>query len=201
MTKEQVIEQINNLPFIKDANITVNRIKFDSNKEGNHRFIWVYFNKQKYACGVVIIGKYFKYTQTEPTFVPGVGENDKDYWSEEVRRKLCHWLFCRFWIWIKRVDMMYDSYVNGNWGKNSLMTTEDKWELPIFTGLIHDGWSIQKHLLKHLFKLPNLKDMYDWYNDDVKDNLYKNFGYIEYGNETYKELTTEEEFKSVRIGF
>ena len=36
---------------------------------------------------------------------------------------------------------------------------------------------------------------------NVKDNLYKNFGYIEYGNETYKELTTEEEFKKVRIGF
>ena len=46
-----------------------------------------------------------------------------------------------------------------------------------------------------------LKQMYDWYNDDVKDNLYKNFGYIEYGNETYKELTTEEEFKLIRIGF
>ena len=34
-----------------------------------------------------------------------------------------------------------------------------------------------------------------------KNNLYKNFGYIEYGNKTYKELTTKEEFESVKIGF
>lgn len=52
-----------------------------------------------------------------------------------------------------------------------------------------------------MLELPPLKDMYDWYNDDIKDNLYKNFGPIEYGDETYKELTTEEEFKKVRIGF
>ena len=50
-------------------------------------------------------------------------------------------------------------------------------------------------------ELSPLKDMYEWYDDDVKDNLYDNFGPIEYGNETYKELTTEEEFKSVRIEF
>ena len=77
----------------------------------------------------------------------------------------------------------------------------DKWEVSIFTGLIHDGWSIQKYYLKHLLELIPLKQMYDWYNADVKDNLYKNFGYIEYGNETYKELTTEDEFKLIKIGF
>lgn len=201
MTYKALIEQINNLPFIKEANVTVKKVRFDGNKEGNHRFIWVYFNKQKYACGVAIIGNYFTYTQTGPTFVSGVAETDKDYWTEDIRRQLCHWLFCRFWIWIKRVDMMYDSYVNGNWGKNSLMRYEDRWDIPIFTGLVHDGWSIQKHTISHLLELPPLKDMYDWYNDDVKNNLYKNFGPIKYGNETYKELTTEEEFKKVRIGF
>lgn len=43
--------------------------------------------------------------------------------------------------------------------------------------------------------------MYNLYNEDVSDNLYKNYGHIEYGNMTYKELTTEEEFKNIRIGF
>ena len=201
MTNEQVIEQINNLHFIKEANIKVKKVKFWGNKNGENRQVWVYFEKQKYPCGSYALGKFMKYGQLEPTFVLGVAQNDKDYWSRDIRRKLCHWLFCRFWIWIKRVDIMYDSYVNGNWDKKSLMRYEDRWDIPIFTGLVHDGWSIQKYNLKHLLELPSLKDLYDWYNDDVKDNLYKNFGSIEYGNETYKELTTKEEFKTVRIGF
>ena len=87
----------------------------------------------------------------------------------------------------------------GHWPKDSYCNIT--WELPIFTGLIHDGGCIQKYCLKHLLEMPPLKDMYDWYNDDVTNNLYKNFGHIEYGNETYKELTTEEEFKLIRIGF
>lgn len=201
MTYEALIEQINNLHFIKESNIKVKKVKFWGNKNGENRQVWVYFEKEKYPCGSYALGQFMKYTQLEPTFVLGVAENDKDYWSGDIRRKLCHWLFCRFWIWIKRVDIMYDSYVNGNWSKKSLMKYEDRWDVPIFTDLVHDGWSIQKYNLKHLLELPPLKDMYDWYNDDIKDNLYKNFGYIEYGNETYKELTTEEEFKKVRIGF
>jgi hypothetical protein len=80
------------------------------------------------------------------------------------------------------------------------MTYLDKWELPIFTGLVHDGWCIQKYNLKHLLEMPPLKDMYEWYNDDVKDNLYKNFGYIEYYDYEYKELSVEE-FNNIRIGF
>ena len=201
MTKEQVLEQINNLPFMKEANMKANKLRIEGNKKGGNRRIFIYFEKQKYSCGVLVSGRFYKYTQTEPTFFTGVSPNDKDYWSEEIRRKLCHWLFCRFWIYLKGVDIMYDGYVNGNWPKNSWMKYTDKWDVPIFTGLIHDGWSIQKYSLKHLFNMPPLKNIYEWYNDDVKDNLYKNFGYIEYGNETYKELTTKEEFESVKIGF
>ena len=96
---------------------------------------------------------------------------------------------------------MYDCYVNGNWPKSAWFMSNEKWKLNIYTKLIYDGWCIQKYNLKHLLEMPSLKDMYEWYNDDVKDNLYKNFGIIEYGNETYKELTTEEEFKKIRIGF
>lgn len=201
MTKEQVIEQINNLPFMKEANMKVKKLRIDGNKNGEKRFIWVWFEKQKYACGAYKDGRFSTYTQSEPSFIIGVGPDDKDYWSEKVREELCHWLFCRFWIYLKGIDKMYDHYVNGNWPKNSWCSYSDKWELPIFTGLVHDGWCIQKYNLKHLLEMPHLKDMYEWYNDDVKDNLYKNFGHIEYGNGTYKELTTEEEFKSVRIGF
>ena len=201
MTYESLINQINNLPFIKESNIKVNKVRFDGNKQGRNRVVWVYFEKQKYSCGVRVTGREYKYTQLEPTFVLGVGPEDKDYWSSKVREELCHWLFCRFWVYLKRIDKMYDNYVNGNWPKNSWSCYSDRWEIPIFTGLVHDGWSIQKNTIKHLLELPPLKDMYDWYNDDVKDNLYNNFGPIEYGNETYKELTTEEEFKSVRIGF
>lgn len=47
------------------------------------------------------------------------------------------------------------------------MTDDDRWEIPFFTGLIHDGWSIQKHLIKHLMELSPLKDMYQWYNDEI----------------------------------
>lgn len=201
MTKGQVIEQINNLPFMKEANMKVKKLRIDGNKNGEKRFIWVWFEKQKYACGTYKDGRFSTYTQSEPSFVIGVGPDDKDYWSVKVREELCHWLFCRFWIYLKGIDKMYDHYVNGNWPKNSWCYYPDRWEIHIFTGLIHDGWSIQKYNLKHLLEMPPLKDMYEWYNDDVKDNLYKNFGMIEYGNETYKELTTEEEFKKVRIGF
>jgi len=201
MTYKSLINQINNLPFIKEVNIKVKRVNFDCNKKGKNRFVWVYFEKQKYPCVASVIGRKFKYRQFEPTFVAGVSSDDKDFWSVDVRIKLCHWLYNRFWIWLKFVDKMYDSYVNGNWCKNSLLTYDDRWEVPVFTGLIHDGWSIQKHAIKHIMELSPLKDMYEWYNYDVKDNLYNNFGHIEYSNETYKELTTEEEFKSVRIGF
>lgn len=200
MTEEQLIEQINNLQFMKESNVKIKKIRFKGNKEGKNRQIWVYFEKQKYPCGVFVDGRWYKWTQTEPTFVIGVIEGDKDAWSENIRRELTHWLFCRFWVWLKGIDVIYDCYVNGNWPKNSFCKNI-KWELPIFTGLVHDGWSIQKNTINHLLELPPLKDMYDWYNDDIKDNLYKNFGYIEYGNETYKELTTEEEFKKIRIGF
>ncbi len=199
MTKEQVIEQINNLPFMNEANMKVKKLRIDGNKNGGNRQIWVYFKNQKYACGVWIDRRLSSYTQSKPSFVIGVGPDDKDYWSVKVREKLCHWLFCRFWIYLKLVDSMYDQFVMGHWPKNSYCTI--KWELPIFTGLIHDGWSIQKHCLKHLLELPPLKDMYDWYNKDVTDNLYKNFGYINYYNDDYKELTTEEEFKQIRMGF
>lgn len=201
MTYESLINQIENLSFIKNANIKVKKIKFCGNKNGNNRKIWVYFDKQKYPCGVILTGKFGTYAQREPTFIIGVNSNDKDGWTKEIRIELCHWLYTRFWIYIKGVDIMYDQYVNGNWGKNSFMTHSDRWDVNFFTKLIHDGWSIQKHNLKHLLEMPPLKDMYHWYNDDVKDNLYKNFGHIEYGNETYKELTTEEEFKNVKIGF
>ena len=200
MTKEQVIEQINNLSFMQEANMKAKKVKFFGTKDGRNRQVWVYFEKQKYPCGVWVDYRFSKYTQSSPSFVIGISEEDKDYWSAKVREELCHWIFNRFWIYLKNIDSMYDSYVNGNWSKNSFCKNI-KWELPIFTRLIHDGWSIQKYYLKHLLELVPLKDMYEWYNDDVKDNLYKNFGYIEYWNETYKELTTEEEFKLIRIGF
>lgn len=198
MNKEQVIEQINNLSYLKDNNIEVAKISIKGNKSGGNRQIWVYFKKQKYACGVFISSR-STYTQSHPTFIIGVGPGDKDYWSAKVREELCHWLFCRFWIYLKKIDLMYDLFVMGHWPKNSYCT--NKWNLQIFTGLIHDGWSIQKYCLKHLLEMPPLKDMYDWYNSDVTDNLYKNFGYINYYNDNYKELTTEEEFKQIRIGF
>ena len=200
MNLEQVINQINNLSYIKDNNIEVTKIRFLGNKNGSNRQIWIYFKKQKYPCGVWIDYRFGKYTQSEPSFVIGVGENDKDYWTFEIREKLCHWIFTRFWIWLKKVDSMYDEYVMGNWPKNSYCNNI-KWELPIFTGLIHDGWCIQKYCLKHLLEMPSLKDMYEWYNDDVTDNLYKNFGYINYYNDNYKELTTVEEFNRIRVGF
>ncbi len=200
MTKEQVIEQINNLPFMKESNMKAKKLRINGNKNGCNRQIWVYFEKQKWPCGVFISSRSI-YTQSNPTFIVGVGPEDKDYWSVKAREELCYWLFCRFWIYLKKIDLMYDMYVNGNWPKNSCMTNLDKWDLPIFTGLVHDGWCIQKYNIKHLLKMPPLKDMYEWYNDDVTDNLYKNFGYINYYNDKYKELTTEEEFKQVRIGF
>ena len=127
---------------------------------------------------------------------------DKDGWTIDIRMKLLHWLFCRFWIWIKHVDRIYDQYVNGNWGKNPWYTEDDKWSIDIFTRLVHDGWSISKHTIEDILDLNiPLKEMYNLYNEDVSDNLYKNYGHIEYGNMTYKELTTEEEFKNVRISF
>ncbi len=201
MTKEQVIEQINNLPFMKKANMKVKKLRIDGNKNGGNRQIWAYFEKQKYPCGVYVSGKWSTYTQSEPSFVTGVGVDDKDYWSENVREELCHWLFTRFWIYLKSLDSMYDMYVNGNWPKNSWMTNLNKWDLLSFTVLVHDGWSIQKHNLKHLLEMSPLKDMYEWYNDDVKDNMYKNnFGHIEYYDCEYKELAVEE-FGNIRIGF
>lgn len=199
MNKEKVIEQINNLSYLKDNNIEVAKISIKGNKSGCNRQIWVYFKKQKYPCGVWIDYRLSKYTQSEPSFVIGVGEKDKDYWTYEIRVKLCHWLFCRFWIWLKKVDLMYDQFVMGHWPKNSYCNIT--WELPIFTGLIHDGWCIQKYCLKHLLEMPPLKDMYDWYNNDVTNDLYKNFGYINYYDNNYKELTTNEEFNQIRIGF
>jgi hypothetical protein len=201
MTYEALINQIENLSFIKNANINVKKVKFHGDKNGKNRQVWVYFEKQKYPCGVWVDHRSSKYTQSSPSFVIGISEEDKDYWSAKTREELCHWIFNRFWIYLKNIDSMYDAYVNGNWPKNSLMKYTDKWNVPIFTGLIHDGWSIQKYYIKHLLELVPLKQMYDWYNDDVKDNLYKNFGYIEYGNKSYKELTTIEEFEKVRIGF
>ena len=198
MNLEQVINQINNLSYLKDNNIEVAKIRFLGNKNGSNRQIWVYFKKQKYPCGVYV-SKFSTYTQSEPSFVIGVDEKDKDGWTENDRTELCHWLFCRFWIWLKKIDLMYDQFVMGHWPKNSYCNIT--WELPIFTGLIHDGWCIQKYCLKHLLEMPPLKDMYDWYNDDVKDNLYKNFGYINYYNDNYKELTTVEEFNRIRVGF
>jgi len=198
MNLEQVINQINNLSYLKDNNIEVAKIRFLGNKNGSNRQIWVYFKKQKYPCGVYV-SKFSTYTQSEPSFVIGVDEKDKDGWTENDRTELCHWLFCRFWIWLKKIDLMYDQFVMGHWPKNSYCNIT--WELPIFTGLIHDGWCIQKYCLKHLLEMPPLKDMYDWYNGDVTDNLYKNFGYINYYNDNYKELTTEEEFNKVRVGF
>lgn len=198
MNLEQVINQINNLSYLKDNNIEVAKIRFLGNKHGSNRQIWVYFKKQKYPCGVYM-SQFSTYTQSEPSFVIGVDEKDKDGWTENVRTELCHWLFCRFWIWLKKVDLMYDQFVMGHWPKDSYCNIT--WELPIFTGLIHDGWCIQKYCLKHLLEMPPLKDMYDWYNDDVTNNLYKNFGYINYYNDNYKELTTVEEFNRIRVGF
>jgi len=199
MNLEQVINQINNLSYLKDNNIEVAKIRFLGNKNGSNRQIFVYFKKQKYPCGVYISRQFSTYTQSEPLFVTGVDIKDKDGWTENVRIELCHWLFCRFWIWLKCVDRMYDQFVLGHWPKNSYCNIT--WELPIFTGLIHDGWCIQKYCLKHLLEMPPLKDMYDWYNDDVTNNLYKNFGYINYYDNNYKELTTEEEFNQIRVGF
>jgi len=198
MTKEQVIEQINNLPFMKEANMKVKKLRIDGNKNGGNRHIWAWIEKQKWACGVFISSR-STYTQSNPTFIVGVGPDYKDYWSVKVREELCHWMFCRFWIYLKKIDLMYDQFVMGHWPKNSYCNI--KWNLPIFTGLIHDGWCIQKYNLKHLLEIPPLKDMYDWYNNDVTDNLYKNFGYINYYDDDYKDLTTEEEFKQIRIGF
>lgn len=199
MNLEQLINQINNLSYLKDNNIEVAKIRFLGNKNGSNRQIWVYFKKQKYPCGVYISGQFSKYTQSEPLFVTGVDIKDKDGWTENVRIELCHWLFCRFWIWLKKIDLMYDQFVMGHWPKN--LYCNITWELPIFTGLIHDGWCIQKYCLKHLLEMPSLKDMYDWYNGDVTNNLYKNFGYINYYDDNYKELTTEEEFNQIRVGF
>lgn len=199
MNKEQLIEQMNNLSYLKDNNVEVAKIRILGNKKGGNRQVWIYFKKQKYPCGVFIDRRFSKYTQSDPAFVIGVGENDKHYWTFGIREKLCYWVFCRFWIYLKQIDIMYDEYVLGHWPKYSYCNI--KWELPIFTGLIHDGWSIQKHCLNHLLELPSLKDMYDWYNGDVDNNLYNNFGHIEYYDYPYKKLTTEEEFKQVRIGF
>ena len=41
MTKEQVIEQINNLQFMKESNVKIKKIRFKGNKEGKNRQIWV----------------------------------------------------------------------------------------------------------------------------------------------------------------
>ena len=202
MTYEQLIDYINNFDYIKNNNVEVEKIQFQEVKSTGHRYIWVRFKKQKYKAGLYLWPHDIRYTQVQPAFNVGIGEDDKDGWTIDIRRKLLHWLFCRFWIWIKHVDRIYDQYVNGNWGKNSLCTEDDKWSIDIFTGLVHDGWSISKHTIEDILDLNiPLKEMYNLYNEDVSDNLYKNYGHIEYGNMTYKELTTDEEFKNVRIGF
>ena len=53
MTKEQVIEQINNLPFMKEANMKVKKLRIDGNKNGGNRHIWIYFEKQKWPLPVI----------------------------------------------------------------------------------------------------------------------------------------------------
>lgn len=139
MTYEHLIDYINNFDYIKNNNITVEKIQFQEVKSTGHRYIWVRFKKQKYKAGLYLWPHDIRYTQVQPAFNPGIGEDDKDGWTIDIRRKLLHWLFCRFWIWIKHVDKIYDQYVNGNWGKNSWCTEDDKWSIDIFTGLVHDG--------------------------------------------------------------
>ena len=174
MTKIELINEMNSFEYMLETNNIVDNVIFDES-DGMRR-IWVFFKNQKYPCFTST--KIADDSHTLPLFNIGVVESEKYDEIIEIRKKICQWLFCRFWIWLKKIDKLYDNLVvNGN------VTFSDN----EFFDLIDMGWCIQYYELKEKFELcykPN--EMFLFYNNDIDDDLYNcNLMKIKYINHEF----------------
>ena len=184
----KLIDELNNLPFIKNEDIEVSKLTFNGNRKAENRRVNVYFTKQKYSCSAGIWNKMGEFNQLLPVFFPGVDKTDKTF---DIRVKMCHWLFMRFYIWLKRIDLRYDSLVN---------TDEEyfKWEPEIFAGLLDESYAKQYWQDHNLFNKgiqmeKNPEKLIKYYNEDSKNKLYpSDFGEIIYPKHDYKLLSKQE---------
>ena len=164
--------------------MVITKIKIDGKKNSDLRSIDVYFKKQKWPVRVMIDkNETSKKGIIIPAFFIWVDKTDDNY---EIRKKLCIWLYKRFWIYLHKIDKKYDEYVNGNF-ENSYSNETDKWTYQEFYSYVYDRYYnkekeyfINKHNIKFDLEF-SLKEMYDLYNKDVDNNFYKyNFGKLKY---------------------
>lgn len=172
--------------YINDAyHLDIDKIIFNVDKD-DHRKISIYYKYQKYPSEVSIDYNNIKYTQASPKLVV------VDAVNKDNKIKMLQWAFNRFWIWLKRIDSLYDSLILGN---NCNVT----WDIEEFKWLLKNGYMIQKYNLMNKFEFtPNLNSIIDLYNKDVKDKLYNGL-YIDCKIEKFMMKSKEEVCKNTDL--
>lgn len=208
MTYDNLINNTNELSFMKENNLVINKIKFEGKKDGSNRRITIYFNKHKWPCWVGVDYQFSKMTQAGPVYCTGIGPDDKDYWSYDIRVKLLKYMYERFWVWLKRIDLLYDVMVLGHTKNKYDIFRTNPWSPEIFAGLIDDGfdihyWVYKDNLYKYWDFFEGPKNHIINYNEDVDDNLYpKCFGKIVYPEHKRNHLDKNQAYNNeMRMGF
>ena len=155
MTNADLIKKIDSL-----FHLDIDKIVFNKNSKDDRRRISIYYKYQKYPSEVSIDYNRVLHTQAPPRFVV------VDAVNKEAKLKMLQWIFCRFWIWLKRIDSLYNSLVLGD--DNFV-----QWDIEEFEWLLKNAYMIQKYNEMDNFDFTiNLNDVIQSYNKDVKDKLY-----------------------------
>jgi hypothetical protein len=180
MTNAELINYINDT-----YHLDIDKIIFNVDKN-DHRKISVYYKYQKYPSEVSIDYNNIKYAQASPRFVV------VDAVNKEAKLKMLQWMFNRFWIWLKRIDSLYDSLILGT-------DNDVPWDIEEFEWLLKNGYMIQKYNLMDQFDFSvNLNNIIDLYNKDIKDKLYKGL-HIDCEIDNFLMKTKEELYKNTDL--
>ena len=188
MTNKEVIDWLNSYQQLKDANIEIEKIRFYAKKDGTGRRIevWAKGSKRKFEVSICD-SAYTKLGVSMPLYCRGLLETDKEYWQNDIRIKILHVMFWRFWPWLKQADFVYNKIVK-----------EYTWEPLMFSEKILDVvfmrqyYGSEANIEKDMFDKP-LEELIELFNKDVEDGLYENLcNKIEYPKHDFKWKTTEE---------
>ena len=172
--------------YIKNTyHLDIDKIIFNADEYDNRK-ITIYYKHQEHPSELSIDYNDIKYTQASPKLVV-VDVIDKD-----TKMKILQWMFNRFWIWLKRIDSLYDSLILGT-------NNDVPWDIKEFEWLLKNGYMIQKYNLMDQFDFSvNLNNIIELYNKDVKDKLYKGL-YIDCEIDNFLMKTKEELYKNTDL--